>query len=139
MPPSDPIGKLYREQSNIRALIKRTAPTVEKYIVSTFLIAFTWAFSCIPIRIAWLARSRFQYPSQAAFGAAIGAQLAAQGVPAAQISSQVSQTIYNGDYVEAGSSVVLAIFFAVFMALMLYFRAWIGPSPYVFGVILSIM
>ena len=102
-------------------------------------MAFSWGYSCIFIRIAWLARSEVQYANQAAFGAAVGAQLAAQGVPAAQISSEVQATIFAGDYIEAGSSVVSAVGFAIFAGIALFVRGWIGPSPYVFGVILSIM
>lgn len=122
MPPSDPI-----------------AATIDKYIVSTALVAISWAFSCIPIRIAWLARSRYQYPSQADFAQATAARLAAEGVPADRIASEVSQTIFRGDYIEAGSSVVLAVFFALYMGGILYLRAWVGPSPYILGIILSIM
>ena len=112
---------------------------IEQYFVATLFVAFSWGYSCIFIRIACLARSEFQYASQAAFGAAVGAQLAAQGVPAAQISSEVQATIFAGNYIEAGSSVVSAVGFAIFAGIALFVRGWIGPSPYVFGVILSIM
>lgn len=122
MPPSNPI-----------------ASAVEQYLVATFFIAFAWAFSCFWVWIAWLARVRFSYPSQAAFAAAQAARFAAQGVPADRIASSVQASIFNADYVEARSSIVLAFGFGTYCALALFVRTWIGPSPYLFGIILSII
>ena len=110
MPPSNPI-----------------ASSIEQYIVATFFIAFAWAYSCFWIWLAYLARSRFSYPNSAAFGAAQAPRFAAQGVPAAQISSAVQLSIFNADYVEAASSIVLAFGFGIYVAIALFVRTWIGP------------
>jgi hypothetical protein len=110
MPPSNPI-----------------ASSIEQYIVATFFIAFAWAYSCFWIWVAYLARSRFSYPNSAAFAAAQAPRFAAQGVPANQISSAVQLSIFNADYVEAASSIVLAFGFGIYVAIALFVRTWIGP------------
>lgn len=122
MPPSNPV-----------------ASSIEQYLVATSFIAFAWAFSCFWIWIAYLSRVKYSYPTQAAFGAAQAARFAAQGVPAAQLASTVQQSIFQADYVEARSSIVLAFGFGLYCAIALFVRTWIGPSPYLFGVILSII
>lgn len=115
------------------------APALAQYAVSTLFIGFAWGYCCVGVRIAWLARSRFQYSSQAAFGQAAAQRFLAQGVPAAQIQSMAQQSIFNAEYIEAGSSVVCAVWYGLYCAIALWLRGYIGPSPYLFGIILSIM
>lgn len=107
--------------------------------MATFFVAFAWAYSCVAIRIAWLARSQFGFASEAEFAQVVGTRLLSTGTLQAELPNALRATIFRADYVETGSSVVFAVFYAVFCGGALALRSFIGPSPYVTGLILSLM
>ncbi|KAK0549805.1 hypothetical protein OC845_002960 [Tilletia horrida] len=90
------------------------AMTIEREIFNLGLVALAWAWSCLGLKLANLARDH----------------------PLNRNEVDLSQ-VYQGAYLEARSSAVLAAFLALGSAFFLYIKVAIGPSPYLFGSIFA--
>ncbi|KEI37617.1 uncharacterized protein L969DRAFT_89573 [Mixia osmundae IAM 14324] len=121
VPPSDPVSL-----------------TLRKTFTYGTMIAAAWAYGVVGIRIAWITRKEFKY-SQAEFTQLQAARFAQQGLSAAEITNAIGMAIVTGEFVELGPSLVMAIWLSIGMATLMWVRGRIGPSPALFGVILSMI
>ncbi|GAA99717.1 uncharacterized protein L969DRAFT_96141 [Mixia osmundae IAM 14324] len=121
VPPSDPVSLTFR-----------------KTFIYGFMVAAAWAYCVVGVRIAWIARKDFKY-TQAEFTQMQAARFARQGLPAAEIPGAIGIAVINGEFIETNSSIVIAVWLSVGMATLMWIKGRIGPSPLLFGVILSMI
>lgn len=88
--------------------------------------------------IAHAARSEFQF-SRLEFQQYAAARLANSGLSGAELSTEIQRSIFQGDYLEAGSSVVCAIFLGVGCGVLLWLRGYVGPGPIIFPIIFGVL
>ncbi|KAF5391062.1 hypothetical protein D9757_003093 [Collybiopsis confluens] len=86
----------------------------ERELLILILVSATWGWCCLGMLLANLARSNSD--------------------PSVPLSTAINS---GGKYVEAGPSVILAIFIFIGSGALLYLRAHQGPGPYLFAVIFS--
>ncbi|KAA1476343.1 hypothetical protein DENSPDRAFT_932985 [Dentipellis sp. KUC8613] len=84
----------------------------EQSLTILFFVTVAWAWTCLGIKLASLARSEV--------------------LPNAPIND-----IFNGNYVEAAPSVILAVFLFAGSFLFLYIKARLGPGPFLFASVLG--
>ncbi|KAF8510808.1 hypothetical protein BU17DRAFT_55138 [Hysterangium stoloniferum] len=85
---------------------RSVAGVVEKEGMNLVVVSASWAWSCLAIKIANLARKDIN-------------------------PNATSEEIFSGQYIEAGPSVVFSIFLFLGTALILFARARLGPGPFV--------
>lgn len=83
---------------------------LERELVLLLFVSMAYAWSCLGIKLASLARTNF--------------------VPNASIKS-----IFSGQYIEAAPSVIMAIFLFFGVVFFLYIKARQGPGPFLFATI----
>ncbi|KAK0527944.1 hypothetical protein OC842_004699 [Tilletia horrida] len=113
----DPVERMMGQASFlilISALISPAelplAMTIEREIFNVGLVLLGWAWACLGLKLAHLARDHPLPPSQVDYA-----------------------LLYHGEYLEAKSSAVMAAFLALGSAFFLYIKVALGPSPYLFG------
>lgn len=87
---------------------------LEREVLIVLLVSITWAWACLGMFLANLARSN---PD-----------------PSVPVLTALTS---NGQYVEAGPSVILATFIFIGTAVLLYLRVHQGPGPYLFATLFS--
>ncbi|KAF9261178.1 hypothetical protein L218DRAFT_981064 [Marasmius fiardii PR-910] len=87
---------------------------IEREVLIIFFVATTWAWCCLGMKLADLARTNRQ--------------------PGISLAAAITS---GGRYVEAGPTVILGVFMFIGTAILLYIRARKGPGPYLFACILS--
>ncbi|KAG7440516.1 uncharacterized protein BT62DRAFT_910398 [Guyanagaster necrorhizus] len=85
---------------------------LEREILIITLVSTSWAWSCLGIKLASLARAKI--------------------IPNATFASAVT-----GQYIEAAPTVIIAVFIFFGSVFFLYIRVRQGPGPYLFACILS--
>ncbi|KAJ3784989.1 hypothetical protein GGU10DRAFT_293088 [Lentinula aff. detonsa] len=87
---------------------------VEREVLISLFVAATWAFACLGMFLANLARTN------------------------TDILVPIQTALFsNGQYVEAAPSAILAIFIFLGTAILLYIRVHQGPGPYLFATLFS--
>ncbi|KAF8585510.1 hypothetical protein K439DRAFT_1409815 [Ramaria rubella] len=81
------------------------AAVVEKEVITLLFVLTTWAWSCLAIKLANLARTTFD-------------------------PNPTMIQVLSGQFIEAAPSVICAIFLFFGTAIILYARARIGPGPF---------
>ncbi|KAJ3877319.1 hypothetical protein F5051DRAFT_408806 [Lentinula edodes] len=87
---------------------------LEREVLISLFVAATWAFACLGMFLANLARTNLD----------------------TSVSIQTA-LFSNGQYVEAAPSAILAIFIFIGTAILLYIRVHQGPGPYLFATLFS--
>ncbi|KAG7095039.1 hypothetical protein E1B28_005829 [Marasmius oreades] len=87
---------------------------IEREVLIVIFATSTWAWCCLGMKLADLARTNRQ--------------------PGISLATAISS---GGQYVEAGPTVVLGVFMFTGTAILLYLRARKGPGPYLFACMLS--
>ncbi|KAL0581273.1 hypothetical protein V5O48_000756 [Marasmius crinis-equi] len=87
---------------------------IEREVLIMAFVAATWGWCCLGMRLADLARTNRQ--------------------PEVTLATAITS---GGKYVEAGPTVILAVFMFLGTVILLYVRARKGPGPYLFACILS--
>ncbi|KAI5115336.1 hypothetical protein M0805_008881, partial [Coniferiporia weirii] len=85
---------------------------LERELAILIFTTTSFAWSCLGIRLAELARSNFN-------------------------TSATTAEVFSGQYIEAWPTVICGIFLFIGTSILLYTRARVGPGPYVIGLILS--
>ncbi|KAJ4474454.1 hypothetical protein J3R30DRAFT_3509189 [Lentinula aciculospora] len=87
---------------------------LEREMLISLFVAATWAFACLAMFLANLARTNLD------------------------TSVSVQTALFsNGKYVEAAPSAILAVFIFLGTAILLYIRVHQGPGPYLFATLFS--
>ncbi|KAI0318290.1 hypothetical protein OF83DRAFT_1057097 [Amylostereum chailletii] len=94
-PPSDPL-----------------VANIERELIILFMVTLSWAWTCLAIKLASLARSEI-------------------------LTTPDLSEIFSGAYVEAGPSIIFAVFLFFGTAFFLYVRARQGPGPFIFATVLG--
>ncbi|KAL0071092.1 hypothetical protein AAF712_001650 [Marasmius tenuissimus] len=87
---------------------------IEREVLIIGLVALTWGWCCLGMRLADLARTNRR--------------------PDVSLAAAITS---GGQYLEAGPTVILGLFVFIGTACLLYIRARKGPGPYLFASILS--
>ncbi|KAI0716122.1 hypothetical protein C8T65DRAFT_738161 [Cerioporus squamosus] len=81
---------------------------LEREIIFLTFVVTAWAWTCLGIFLANLARTNIDYNAPV-------------------------EAIQSAQYIEAGPTVILAVFVFLGSAFFLYIKAWQGPGPYLFA------
>ncbi|RPD56328.1 hypothetical protein L226DRAFT_538461 [Lentinus tigrinus ALCF2SS1-7] len=85
---------------------------LERELIFITLVVTAWAWTCLGIFLANLARTNIDYNATAT-------------------------AIQSGQYLEAGPTVILAVFIFFGSAFFLFLKAKLGPGPYIFACVFS--
>ncbi|KAL4245332.1 hypothetical protein ABKN59_008325 [Abortiporus biennis] len=85
---------------------------VEREIILLVCIGSAWGWSCLAMLFASLAREHTDY-----------------SIPLSQV--------VDGQFIEAGPTVIMAVFMFLGCSFFLYLKAWVGPGPFVFVMVFS--